>query len=119
MAVQPPSVRRQEDRTAGALAGGQVDRPGGAGRQRNGNHLAALTGDGQRAVPAFQAPLLDIGAGGLGDPRAVQREQGNQRMLGRRAEPGSDQQGAQLGAVQGGGVRLVVQPGRRTCAAGE
>jgi hypothetical protein len=40
-------------------------------------------------------------------------------MLGRRAEPGSDQQGAQLGAVQGGGVRLVVQPGRRTCAAGE
>jgi len=31
MAIQPPSVRRQEDGTAGALAGGQVDRPGRCG----------------------------------------------------------------------------------------
>jgi len=32
-------------------------------------------------------------------------------MLGRRAEPGGDQQRTELVAVQGGGVRLVVQPG--------
>ena len=32
-------------------------------------------------------------------------------MLGRRPEPGGDQQGAELVAVQRGGVRLVVQPG--------
>jgi hypothetical protein len=31
-------------------------------------------------------------------------------MLGRRAEPRGDQEGADLVAVQGGGVRLVVQP---------
>ena|GEM_PF-4529452 len=31
-------------------------------------------------------------------------------MLGRRAEPGGDQHGAELVAVQGGGVRLVVRP---------
>jgi hypothetical protein len=42
MAVQPPSVRRREDGTAGALAGGQVDRAGGSGRERDGDDLAAL-----------------------------------------------------------------------------
>ncbi len=32
-------------------------------------------------------------------------------MLLRRTEPGSDEQGAELGAVQRGGVRFVVQSG--------
>jgi hypothetical protein len=36
--------------------------------------------------------------------------QGDQHVLGGRPEPGSDQEGAELVAVQGGGVRLVVQP---------
>ena len=31
-------------------------------------------------------------------------------MVGGRAEPGGDQEGAELVAVQGGGVRLIVQP---------
>ena len=31
-------------------------------------------------------------------------------MLARRTEPGGDQQGAELVAVQGDGVRLVVHP---------
>jgi hypothetical protein len=47
-------------------------------------------------VAAFQAEMLDIGAGSFGDPQPVQREQGDQRMLGRRAEPGGDQQRAEL-----------------------
>jgi hypothetical protein len=46
-------------------------------------------------VAAFEAQVLDAGAGGLGYPQAVQREQGDQRVLGRRAEPGCDQQGAE------------------------
>jgi hypothetical protein len=36
---------------------------------------------------------------------------GDQRVFGGRAEPGGDQKGAELVAVQGGGVRLVIQPG--------
>ena len=32
-------------------------------------------------------------------------------MLGGRAEPGGDQERAELVAVQGGGVGLVIQPG--------
>jgi hypothetical protein len=86
--VQPPPVRGQEHRTISAFAGGQVDRPRGPRRQRDSDDLAALAGDGQRPVPALQAQLLDVGAGGLRDPQPVQREQGDQRMLGRQAEPG-------------------------------
>jgi len=62
-------------------------------------------------VPALQAEVVDVGAGGLGNPQPVQREQGDQRMLGRRAEPGGDQQRAELVAVQRDRVGLVVHPG--------
>ena len=108
--VQPPPVRGQEHRPTCALGDGQVDRPGGAGRERDGHDLAALAGDGQRPVPAFQARQLDVGAGCFGDPQPVQREQGDQRVLGRRAEPGGPQQGAELVAVQRDSVGLVVDP---------
>jgi len=128
--VQPPPVRSQEHRPAGTLADGQVNRPGGARCQRDGDYLAALTGNRQRPVPALQAEVLDVRAGGLGDPQPVQGEQGDQRMLGRRAEPG-DQQSAELVAgparrrgtrnppADGGRARRVNAPGvlppPRTC----
>jgi hypothetical protein len=46
--VQPPPVRCQEDRAAGTLADGQVDRPCGARRKRDRDHLAALIGTSGR-----------------------------------------------------------------------
>jgi hypothetical protein len=61
--VQPPPVRGQEHRPAGALADGQVERPGGPRRERDGDHLAALAGDRHGPVATFQAQVLDIGAG--------------------------------------------------------
>jgi hypothetical protein len=61
-------------------------------------------------VAARDADRLDAGAGGLGDPQPVQGQQPDQRMLSRRAEPGSHEQGAELVAVQGGGAGLAVQP---------
>jgi len=61
-------------------------------------------------VAALEAEVVDVGAGGLGDPQAVQREQGDKRMFCRRAEPGGDQQGAELVAVQRDGMGLVVDP---------
>jgi hypothetical protein len=42
VAVQPPPIRNQEDRPVAAFADGQVDRPRGARRQRDGDDLAAL-----------------------------------------------------------------------------
>jgi hypothetical protein len=53
--VQAPTVRGQEHRPASVFADGQVDRPGRAQRQRDGDYLATLTGDRQRPVPALQA----------------------------------------------------------------
>jgi len=82
----------------------------GGGRQRDGDDLAALTGDRQGPVPALQAQVLDVCAGGLGDPQAVQGERGDQRMLGGRAESGGDQQRAELVPVQRDGVGFVVNP---------
>ena len=55
--------------------------------------------------------MLDVGAGRLRDPQPVEGEQGDEGVLGGRSEAGGDEDGAALGAVQGGGVRLVVQPG--------
>jgi hypothetical protein len=78
--------------------------------RRDGDHLAALTGNRQRPVPALKAEVVSVRAGGLGNPQPVQREQGDQRMLGRRPESGGDQQRAELIAVQGDGVGLVVHP---------
>jgi hypothetical protein len=56
------AVRGQEHWCAGALAGGQVDRPGGARRERDGDDLAALAGNRESLVAAFQAEVLDVGA---------------------------------------------------------
>ena len=61
-------------------------------------------------MPALQTQVLDVGAGGLRDPQSVQREQGDQRMLGRRPEPGGHQQRAELITVQRDGMRFIVQP---------
>ena len=66
---------------------GQVDRTGGPWCQRDGHHLAVLTGDVESPVPALQAQVLDIGAGGLRYPQPVQREQRDQRMPSRRPKP--------------------------------
>jgi len=87
---------------------GQIDRPSSARRQRHSHHLAALKGNGQRPVPAFQAQMLDVGPGRLGYPKPVQGEQRDQRMLSRRAEPSGHRQRAELVTVQRDRVGLVV-----------
>jgi hypothetical protein len=64
----------------------------------------------QGPVSALQAEMLDVRAGGLRHRQPVQCEQGNQRVLGRRAEPGGDEQSAELVAVQRDCVGLVIHP---------
>jgi ribosomal protein S18 acetylase RimI-like enzyme len=60
--VHPPLVPGKEQRTFTALAGGQVDGPGGARGERDGDDLAALAGDHQGAVAALEAQVLDVRA---------------------------------------------------------
>jgi hypothetical protein len=80
---------------------GRLTDPGAAGQAAH---------DPRGAVPPLRvmtrvrcpldAQVLDVGTGGFGDPQPVERQQGDQRMLTRRAQRGGDQQGAQLVAVQ-------------------
>ena len=94
-----------------ALADGQVDGPRGPRRERDGDDRAALTGDDRGPVAALDAGGLDVRAGGLADPQAVDGPQADQGMPGGRAGPGGGQQCADLVAVQAGGVRLIIQAG--------
>ena len=116
-----PAAARQElgNRAVAAFPDGEVDGSGGARGERDGDDFVALAGDNQGPVPALQSQVLDVSAGRFGDPQPIQGEQRDQRVLTGRAEACGDQQGAELVAVQADRVRLVVQPGRRTCAAGE
>jgi hypothetical protein len=88
--VQPPPVASEEERPLGALADRQLNRPGGTRGKRDGDDLAALAGDHQGAIAAFQAQMLDVRAGGLRYPQPVERKQGDQRVLSGRPESGSD-----------------------------
>jgi hypothetical protein len=69
--VQPMIIRRQEDRPFYALADGQVDCPGGARHERDGDDLAALAGDRQGPLPTLDTQGLDVGADSLEDPQAA------------------------------------------------
>ncbi len=63
--VQPPPVGGEEYRSLASLFDGEVDRPGGPGREGDGDDPGALAGDDEGPVTAFQAHRLDVGAGGL------------------------------------------------------
>ena len=71
--------------------------------------LPPLRTIGEGAVAAFETELFDVGADRFGHPQAVEREQAEQRMVAGVAEPGGDEHGADLVAVEAGGVRLVVE----------
>lgn len=97
--VQPPAVSL-EDGPLSALAGGQINRAGGVWRKRHGHHLAALAGDHQSPVAALDGLSLDVGADGLGYAQPVERQERDERMLARRAEPCRYQQRARFVTIQ-------------------
>jgi hypothetical protein len=97
--IQPSAIRSCENGPRATFADGQVDRAGGARGEWDGDDLAALAGDHQDPVPAFQAQRLDVGPCGLGDAQAVQSQQRDQCVFGGRAEPGRDEQRAELVTV--------------------
>ena len=99
----------QEDRALAAVSDREIDRAGGPGRKRNDDDLAALAENPQGAVAAFDAELFDVRTDRFGDPQPVECQQAQQRMVTGVAEPGRDQHGTDLVAVQAGRVRFVVE----------
>ena len=68
----------EQDRPAGAVSHGPVDRSPDSGRQRDEDDLAALAVDPQDPVAVFLAEVVDVGAGGFEDPQAEQSEHRDQ-----------------------------------------
>ena len=64
MPVQPAAISGQEDGAFGSFANSQVERPGGARRQRDSDHLAALAGDHHSAVAALNTERFYVRTGG-------------------------------------------------------
>ena len=75
MAIQPLATTSEEDRTVGPFADSQVDRSGYPGCEGDGEDLAALADDGEGAMPALEAEILDVGADGFGDSQPVEGQQ--------------------------------------------
>jgi hypothetical protein len=67
--VESAAFGGEEDRSVAAFPDSEVDRAGGPRGERDGDDLAALTGDGQRAVAAFQA-VASISAPVASDTRS-------------------------------------------------
>jgi hypothetical protein len=117
-----PSRRAPGARNTGPSACSPMARSialGGARRQRDGHHLAALAGDRQGPVTALQAQVLDVGAGSFRYPQPVQGEQRDQRVLEWRPE--GQRLPAAPSSLRSRATTWDSQStrGRRTCAAGE
>jgi hypothetical protein len=75
VAVEAFTSPGEEDRAFVAFADGEVDGAGGARGERDDDNFAALAGDGQGAVAAFEAEVFDVRAERFGYPQAVQCQQ--------------------------------------------
>src|SRR5947209_1022116 len=98
--VEAFAVVADKDGSVVAFPDGEIDGPGGAGCKGDGDDLAALAPDRERAVAAFEAEGFDVGAGRLGDPQPVEREQADEGVVAGVAEAGRDEHGPDLVAVQ-------------------
>ena len=64
-----------EDGPFDTFADREVDRSGGARRERHDHDLAAFADHREGAVPALESEVFDIRAGRFGDTQSVQREE--------------------------------------------
>jgi len=107
--VEAFTLRCDEDGAFTALAHREVDRARGARRERDGDDLATVAQDRQRAVASFEAKGLDVGASGFGDPQAVQSQQADECMIACTPMAGRHEQGTDFVAIEAGRVPFLVE----------
>src|SRR5437762_14290898 len=73
------------------------------------DELGAFAEDGEGAMPSFETKRFDVRAGGSGDAQTVEREETDEGVVATTGEAGGDEHGADLVAVEAGGVRFVVE----------
>ena len=106
VAVHPSTFDAEKDRPHRAFADVQIQCPPGAGCDRDGDVLAALSHDRQRAMSTLDRQVADVGVQRFGDPQPVQREQGDQRAVAEITESGLDKQRAEFVAIEAERERL-------------
>ena len=111
VAVHPRPGGAEEDRPGGPFADVQIQSPAGTGCERDGGLFAALAHDPQRAMTAVHVQVVDADAERFADPHAVQGQQRDEGVIASRSQPGLDEQGAELVAVQAQRPRLGVDLG--------
>jgi hypothetical protein len=112
MPIQPAgAVVVEEDRAVFSFPDTQVDGPGGAGRQRDGDDFSSFAGDGQSPMTPLHTKLAYVGIQRFRDAQPVQRQQTRQRMVPATTEAGLDQEHAQFVAIHTGGMGFVVETG--------
>ena len=112
-------VAVQRDRPVTRFPNREVDGPGRAGGQWNGQDLAALAQDDECAVAKFQAEHLDVGPGGLRRPKPVQGQQRDEGVLGCGPRPGATSRAPTSLRSRPAARDSLSMRGRRTCTAGE
>ncbi len=104
-----PSSLPQKIRTFAAFTDGEIKGPGGPGCECDRDDLAALAEYPQSPVTAFETEPLDVRAGRFRYAQAVQSEERDECVVAGVAEPGRDEHGPDLVAIEARRVGLVVE----------
>ena len=91
---QALAVVAEEDRPVEPLTDRQIEGPGSAWCEGDGDGLAALAMHHQGAAAPVEAELVDVGTERLGVPQTVQRQQRTQHMILRRRQSGLNKERA-------------------------
>ena len=97
--VEPLAVLAAEDRPFVTFADDEINGASGPRHEWDHRGLVSLAHDRQGPVPAQDGEILDVGAARFGDPQPVEAEQHGQGGVHRVVPFGSEQEGAELGAV--------------------
>ena len=82
-----------EDRTLGAFADGQVNRPSSSVHQRDYRRFTPLAHDPERSMPLMEGQILDVGSAGFAHPEPIEPEQHGQSRVALVAALGREQEG--------------------------
>ena len=104
VALHTLPVRTEEDRPSRPLVDVEIERAPGPRRQRDRDVLASLAHDRHRPVAAVDTHRFDVGAERFADPKPVEGEKRDQRVVAGRTQPGLDKQTAQFVAIEAEGA---------------
>src|SRR4029079_15135813 len=98
--IEALTVVAAQDWAFAAFADGQVDGARCTRHQRYGRGLVGFAHNPQRAMPALEAQVFDIGGARFANSQSVKAEQDRQRGMRVAVMLGGEEENAEFGAVQ-------------------